>query len=108
MHDEPHLRFGTDVNRALVAYQLIEENLKLYINFSFQLIRIKLSPSIPFKFEGAEFDNAPLERLLHVFSRLTDNELLVARLNKLKSDRNFVAHYALVDYLKGIGDPAQA
>ena len=107
MQNDLTQQFGTNVSSALLAFQLIEENLKLYITFSFKLIRIRLNQTVPFNFDGTEFENAPLERLLHIFARLTDNNPLVSRLNKLKKNRNFVAHFAFVEYLKSMDDPSQ-
>ena len=88
------------VSKAVVTFQLIEDNLKLYIKFTFKLIRVHLNKEIPFRFDGLEYENAPLERLITVFSKLTDNTHLVDRLNKLKNERNYCAHAAFVEYLK--------
>ena len=89
------------VSKAVVTFQLIEDNLKLYIKYSFKLIRVHLnSQNIPFRFDGQEYENAPLERLITVFAKLTDNSILIDRLNKVKNERNYCAHAAFVEYLK--------
>ena len=75
---------------------MIEFMLKMYITATHDLIRNKVGRSIPYKFSGQDIKNAPLERLLTVFSRLNDNIELQARLNKLKDGRNLVAHQGFI------------
>jgi len=96
--------FDEGVSHALTVLQLIEENLKLYIRYSFKLIRVKLDISIPFKFNGDEYENSALETLIKIFSKLSDNEELIKSLHKITGKRNFIAHQAMVQYIKGPND----
>lgn len=98
--------FGAGVSHALTVFQIIEESLKLYIKFSFKLVRVRLDPSIPFGFNGKDYENAALETLIKVFSRLSSNTALIESLNKITSNRNYIAHQALVKYLHGPGNGA--
>ena len=93
--------FGAGVSHALTAFQVIEESLKLYIKFSFKLIRVRLDPSIPFEFNGKDYEKAALQTLIKVFSMLSNNTALIKSLNKITSNRDYVAHQALVKYLHG-------
>jgi hypothetical protein len=96
--------FGVGVSYALTAFQVIEESLKLYITYSFKLIRIRLDKSIPFEFSGKDYESVALETLIKIFSKLSDNQELITRLRKVTDERNYVAHQALVKYLGGPED----
>lgn len=91
------------LSKALAAFQLIESFLKLHIQYSLKLASVHLTGKMPFRFDGAEYEDAPLERLLIIFGKLTDNSGLVSKLEKLKEKRNYCAHRAIIDYLS---DPA--
>lgn len=93
--------FGAGVSHALTVFQVIEEGLKQYITYSFKLIRARLDPSIPFEFNGKDYENAALGKLIKIFSKLSDNKVLIESLNKITSNRNYVAHKAMVKYLVG-------
>jgi hypothetical protein len=85
---------------ALTFFQLIEHFLKLYIDYSFKLAAVHLMGKMPFRFTGDDFKNAPLERLLASFRKLSDNGELIAVLEKLKEKRNFFAHKSFVQYFE--------
>ena len=51
---------------------------------------------IHFDFSITDVENYPLERLLNIFGKLNGNEELKKRLNKLRSERNYIAHEALL------------
>ncbi len=85
---------------ALAFFQLIEHFLKLFIDYSFKLAAIHLTGKMPFRFTGDDFKNAPLERLLASFRKLSDNDELIAVLEKLKEKRNFFAHKSFVQYFE--------
>jgi hypothetical protein len=78
---------------------MIEDSLKLYIEYSCKLIKVNLPPSIPFNFSGKEHENSALGVLIKAFSKYSDNEALINDLKSLQSKRNFVAHRALVDFM---------
>ena len=51
---------------------------------------------VHFEFSIQDVESYPLERLLSLFGKLNGNEELKKRLNKLRSERNYVAHEALL------------
>lgn len=89
-----------EVSGTLGIFQLIEEFLKLYIEYSFKHAAVYLSGKMPFRFTGEEFEDAPLERLLIAFRKLNNNNEVVGTLEKLKDKRNFCAHRAFVWYFE--------
>ena len=96
--------FGAHVSQCLATFQVIEASLKMYITYSLKLIRVRLGESIPFAFDGADYENAALETLVKAFAKLTNNRSLVSLLRKVIASRNFVAHQALIVYMSGSED----
>lgn len=94
MNDEKFNRYITASQSAMLQYQLIEVALKMYIKNMHFLIKSKLPPELNFDYKESEFDSMPLERLLNVFSKYSKNEDLIRQLNKLREQRNYVAHKA--------------
>ena len=82
--------------RLLGGFQLLEEALKVYISVAYELIQDCLNNKIPFNYSSTDIENYPLERLLSIFTKLSKNEELYSRLNKLRDVRNHVAHQSLV------------
>jgi hypothetical protein len=80
----------------LSNFQLLELTLKLYIGTSYDYIYVLVSGRIHFDFSIDDVENYPLERLLNVFGKLNKNKELKKRLNKLKKERNYIAHEALL------------
>jgi hypothetical protein len=80
----------------LTNFQLLELTLKLYIGTSYDYIHALVEDRIHFDFSIEDVENYPLERLLNVFGKLNKNSELKTRLNKLKKERNYIAHEALL------------
>lgn len=80
----------------LASFQLLELSLKLYIGTSYDYIRMLVGDHIYFDFSISDVDSYPLERLLNIFGKLNGNEELKKRLNKLRTERNYIAHEALL------------
>ena len=80
----------------LTSFQLLELTLKLYIGTSYDYIHALVQDRIHFDFSVEDVENFPLERLLNVFGKLNGNEELKKRLNKLRQERNYIAHEALI------------
>ena len=59
---------------------------------------------MPFKFSGEDYEDSSLERLIHVFNKLTDNERLVDDLAAFKKERNFLSHRGIAHCLDYEGD----
>jgi hypothetical protein len=75
---------------------MLELSLKFYIAAAYKHIRDVLDGQLPFKYGYKDIENFPLERLLGIFAKLSDEQVLLGRLNKLVPKRNLVAHRALV------------
>jgi len=84
------------VTAILASFQLLELALKIYIGRSYGLIAHLVEDRVHFDFSISDIENYPLERLLTLFGKLNRNEELKKRLNKLRADRNYVAHQALL------------
>ena len=80
----------------LTSFQLLELALKIYIGKSYDLIDHLVKDKVHFDFSIKDIESYPLERLLNLFGKLNGNEKLKKRLNKLRSERNYVAHEALL------------
>jgi hypothetical protein len=88
------------IGEALSPYQLIEEYLKFYIEAAHVSIELILNGRIPFRYSRSEYENAPLERLITMFSRHSANEDLIRRLRAAVKNRNYVAHNVIGHYMK--------
>jgi hypothetical protein len=84
------------VLRLLSMFQMLELSLKFYIAAAYKRIKDALDGRLPFKYSYKDIENFPLERLLGIFAKLNDDQVLQGRLNKLVPKRNLVAHRALV------------
>jgi hypothetical protein len=92
--------FLRQIGKALAPYQLIEEYLKFYIERTHLEIQMTLLDRIPFRYPRSEYENAPLERLITMFSRHSDKEDLIKRLRGALKKRNYVAHSAVSHYME--------
>lgn len=84
------------INQALLSFQMIEEALKICVGMSYEIIRATTPSPIVFRFDPAAVLNAPLGRLIKMFSEVTANDALVNDLRKVIQWRNFCAHNAFV------------
>jgi hypothetical protein len=90
-------------NQALGGYQIIEEQLKVYIGLHFDKTRALLNERLHFGFSSDDYRDAALGRLIQVFSKLCNNQPLIAELGTVKARRNHVAHKAfLILYRDGV------
>jgi hypothetical protein len=90
--------FLLKVGQALSSCQLVEEALKMYISDCFLKIQVLTMGHVPFKFTGADYEDAALEKLIQVFRKLSDNTSLAERLSKFRIERNYLAHKAIARY----------
>ncbi|MFT3789735.1 MAG: hypothetical protein QM741_01390 [Rudaea sp.] len=95
--------FLLEVAKALSGCQAIELELKAYISHAFRNIRNTVAQKYAFKFKGEDCENYSLERLIKVFRKLSDNPGLIARLNRFKDKRNFLAHKAIAQCMDDEG-----
>ncbi|WP_157579398.1 hypothetical protein [Pseudoalteromonas tunicata] len=82
---------------ALSGYQLIEASLKLYLRNYFNIARYLISDQLYFGFDGKDYDNAPLGKLVSVFAKTCPDNNLVSELKAEISHRNHIAHQAALN-----------
>lgn len=108
---KPHIEeddFYLKVAHALSACQLVEQALKLYITEALLLAKLCIGDRLPFNMRGQDHEDSSLERLIDAFKRLTNNDELVKRLSKFKSERNFLSHKGIAHCLDYEGSLFQA
>jgi hypothetical protein len=96
--------FYLKVAYALSGCQLVEQELKLYITEALELAQKCIGTRMPFKLSGKDYANSSLEKLIHVFGGLSDNDALVSRLQKFKKERNFLSHQGITHCLDYDGE----
>ncbi len=84
--------FYLKVAHALSGCQLVEQELKLYITEALALAKECIGNKMPFRMSGEDYEDSSLEKLIHAFKKLSDNDNLVSRLNKFKDERNYLSH----------------
>ncbi|MGZ8983469.1 MAG: hypothetical protein ACXW11_05890 [Methylotenera sp.] len=82
------------VQNALFTFQMIEESLKICVGLSYKIIKHSVPPPTAFNFDASNINNAPLGKLIQMFSGVTANLQLVGELRKIMEWRNFCAHRA--------------
>lgn len=97
--------FYLQVAFSLSGCQLVEQELKLYISEALAYVSKCVNKKLPFKMSGQDYEDASLERLIDVFRKLSDNEVLVTELRRFKSERNFLSHKGITHCLDPIGEP---
>lgn len=80
------------IQRALFAFQMIEEALKIVIGLSYEMIAKSAPQPVVFQFEVASINNAPLGKLTKMFAAVSANTQLASNLRKIKEWRNLCAH----------------
>lgn len=96
--------FYLKVAYALSGCQLVEQQLKLYISQSLELVKKCIGKRMPFTMSGDDYADASLERLIGTFKKLTSNAELVRELGKFKDERNFLSHQGITHCLDYEGD----
>lgn len=82
------------VQNALFAFQMIEEALKICVGLSYEIIKRSAQPPVTFNFDVSAINNAPLGKLIKMFSGVSANHQLISDLRKIEEWRNFCAHRA--------------
>lgn len=96
--------FYLKVAHALSGCQLVEQQLKLYITEALDLAKKCIGDKMPFKMNGEDYADSSLERLIEIFTKLSDNQALVAELRQFKKERNFLSHKGITHCLDYEGD----
>jgi hypothetical protein len=92
--------FFRRVGLALAPYQLLEAYLKIYIGRAHLRIKEILDGRVPFHYPYSEYENAPLERLVTMFQRHSNNKALIKRLRAATKTRNYIAHSVIEHYME--------
>jgi hypothetical protein len=92
--------FFRRVGQALAPYQLLEAFLKIYIGRAHLRIKGILDGKVPFHYPHTEYENAPLERLVTMFQRHSNNKALIKRLRSATKTRNYIAHSVIEHYME--------
>ena len=90
---------------ALLNFQFIEESLRMYIAYCYEIISKRVSELIPFKYRYQDLKKDSLGRLLNKFKKLNNNERLIDKIEKLVEDRNYCAHEAYLLTYEKQNDP---
>lgn len=94
----PHLM------RALAFMQMIEEGLRLYVGTAEELIAAAVPYGVPFRVDSKGIIWAALGTAISMFARVNKNEQLIAQLRELPKHRNYLAHAAFMQSIRGIHD----
>lgn len=94
----PHLM------RALAFMQMIEEGLRLYVGTAEELIAAAVPYGVPFRVDRKGISKAALGTAISMFARLNKNEELIAQLRELPEHRNYLAHAAFMQSIRGVHD----
>lgn len=89
----------------LGSFQLLEFALKAYIGRAYSVIKKSVGETVHFGYSAKDIEEFPLERLLNAFSKLNTNKELLSRLNKLRVERNHIAHRSLIVTMGSMYDP---
>lgn len=92
MSDQPSASYLAAIHMALLSFQMVEEALKICIGLSYQVIEKAVPAPIVFRFDPASINDAPLGKLIKMFSAVNSNAELVRDLGKITKWRNFCAH----------------
>ena len=84
--------------------QLVEQELKIYITQALELAKECIGQKIPFKMSGEDYEDSPLERLIEIFKKLSDDETLVKELDKFRNERNFLSRKGITHCLDPGGE----
>jgi hypothetical protein len=94
----PHLM------RALAFMQIIEEALRLYVGTAEELIAAGVPYGVPFRVDRKGINRAALGKITTMFEKVNRNIDLIAHLRKLPEHRNYLAHAAFMQSVRGIHD----
>ena len=84
------------IGRAASQFQFIEECLKMYLCECFDIVRKNVQGKIAFEYTDKDVRNKSLGPLIVMFKKYSTNKQLVERLEKIREDRNYIAHEAYV------------
>src|SRR5213594_3391381 len=86
--------YGSEVTRALLNLQYLEEGLKMYLQRAYALVRKRAEGRITVRLSRRNIDNKALRALLREFRNFHDDGELISKIESLIEKRNFIAHEA--------------
>jgi hypothetical protein len=81
---------------ALAGFQLLEKNIKDYLNQHNALVQFLIQPDLVYNFSVDENNGMALSGLLKRFKKVSNKTDLISDINSLISDRDNLAHSALI------------
>ena len=96
-------------SNLIITFQFIEEMLRKQLEFTFDIVRLKLDDLLSFKFDYGTYEKAALGRLIDAFKNISNDDVLIEELSHLVKYRNKAAHNCFIlpdehvhdlDYLK--------
>jgi len=90
---------------ALLNFQFIEEFLKMYIAYCYEIITLRVSSHIPFKYRYKDLKKDALGKLVMKFKKINNNDKLIGKIEKIIKDRNYCAHEAYLLIHEQQNDP---
>lgn len=94
MADNHQADYREVVAQAIFAFQMIEEALKIRIGLSQEAIASSLKEPLIFKVDKKKITEAPLGKLIQMYSVHSQNTELIKWLQSAVRWRNFLAHEA--------------
>lgn len=77
---------------VLLKFQFIEELLRMYISYCYQIIHIKVFKLIPFGYNYKDLQKDSLGKLITKFKKLSKDSSLIRNIENIVKDRNYCAH----------------
>ena len=91
-----HAQYLHQAQFALFGCQMVEESLKSFLMFARDVNRLSPSEYAEVRESNEEIDETPLGGLIKLVKKVVPANPLIARLEKLRPDRNHCAHRAFV------------
>ena len=83
-----------EIASAIEKFQFIEEGIKVYLRSAYLLVDRKMRGQLTTRLGRNKLDDVSLGRLPREFEKFNGNDDLIAKLNRLTSEKNKLAHKA--------------
>lgn len=103
-----HDAYNKEMLKAIERCQFIEETLKLCILSAIDITRLMTSKYFNLRYEMGDVVKLPMGPLIKKFSRVCQDDQLIKDLDKLRKERNFVAHQSMLFTLGELSDTESA
>ncbi|MGA9111715.1 MAG: hypothetical protein ACLPSL_06300 [Smithella sp.] len=82
------------IQGVLLTFQFIEELIRMHISYCYQIIYLKVSRHIPFKYNYKDLQKDSLGTLISKFKKFNKDSSLITNIENIVKDRNYCAHQA--------------